>query len=181
MKILVYAHSFPPSKGGLQYSNFEIVKGLHKLGHDIRLITCYNKGIRQFISNFSFPVRVLPKWNFTTMNSVSRNGLLNWVFAPCYFFIILNEIHNFKPDVGFITDETANAFWGAISKSVKIPYISYCSVPVFNQKKLFSKHKLIKIIFDMAISKVISQLLKSYPFKNKNLLRKRLSKKNQTH
>ncbi len=42
MRILIYAHSFPPSKGGLQYSNFEIVKGLHRLGHDICLINGLN-------------------------------------------------------------------------------------------------------------------------------------------
>ncbi len=162
MKILIYAHSFPPSKGGLQYSNFEIVNGLNRLGHDISLITCYNKGIRNFISNFSFPVRILPKWNFTTMYSVSRQGLLNWLFAPWYFFVIIREISSFKPDIGFITDETANAFWGVFCRRVKIPYISYCSVPVFNKHQRYSNYKILRIILQTILKKIKKQILYSY-------------------
>jgi glycosyltransferase involved in cell wall biosynthesis len=162
MKILIYAHSFPPSKGGLQYSNLEIVKGLKFLGNDIRVITCYNKGIRQFVSNFSFPVRILPKWHFTSMNSVTRKGLLNWLFAPVYLFIILKEIISFKPDIGFITDETANAFWGVICRVVKIPYVSYCSVPVFNRYNKYSNNKYLRTIIRAIMKKIKCLILYSY-------------------
>jgi hypothetical protein len=96
----------------------------------------------------------LPKWNFTTMYSVSRSGLLNWLFAPLYFFIILKEIASFKPDIGFITDETANAFWGVICRVVKIPYISYCSVPVFNRHERYSNYKLLQLILQTIMQKI---------------------------
>jgi glycosyltransferase involved in cell wall biosynthesis len=134
MKILIYAHLFPPSKGGMQYSNLAIAKGVSQLGHSVHVIACSNRGIRRFISNCPFSVCVLPKWHFTTMASLSRSGLLNWILAPLYFFIFFREIRKFNPDIALITDETANAFWGAISSYIRLPYVSYWSVPVSNQQ-----------------------------------------------
>lgn len=162
MKILIYAHLFPPSKGGLQYSNLEIVKGLFKLGHDIRLITCFNKGINEFISTFPFPVKVLPKWSFTPMASLSVKGLANWIISPWYFFLILREIKIFKPEVGFITDETANAFWGGITNRAKIPYISYCSVPFTKIKQIVPKYKFWVLIKIAVLRRIRKCLWNSY-------------------
>ena len=124
MKILIYAHLFPPSKGGMQYSNLEIAKGLRQLGHTVHVIACSNRGIRRFISKCPFSVRVLPKWHFTPMASLSRSGLLNWLWAPLYWLIFLKEIRTFNPDIALITDETANAFWGVVSNYIKLPYVS---------------------------------------------------------
>jgi glycosyltransferase involved in cell wall biosynthesis len=162
MKILIYAHLFPPSKGGLQYSNLEIAKGLFKLGHDIRLITCFNEGIDKFVSNFPFPIKILPKWSFTPMASLSSKGLPNWIISPWYFFIILRETRIFRPEVGFITDETANAFWGVIADLAKIPYVSYWSVPLTEIKQIVPKYKF-WIFIKIAILKQIRKWLwKSY-------------------
>jgi len=133
MKILIYTHLFPPSKGGMQYSNLAIAKSLSQQGHSVHVIACWNRGIRRFILNCPFSVCVLPKWHFTTMASLSRSGLLNWLFAPLYFVIFLKQIRMFKPDIAVIADETANAFWSLVTNFIKLPYVSYWSVPVLKQ------------------------------------------------
>ena len=112
MKILIYAHQFPPAKGGVPYSNLGIAMGLNSLGHNIHVIACYNKGIRQFVSNLPFSVRTIPKWPFTTMVSLSKTGVLNWLFFPWYYYLIHREIKMFDPDICLIADTTANCFWG---------------------------------------------------------------------
>lgn len=129
MKIMIYAHLFPPSSGGLQYANLEIAKGLRSLGHDLKVIACYNKGINKFISELDFPVHILPKWPFATMSSLSGKGLFNWLWAPWYFAAIYHQIKTFNPEVILVADETANCFWGVWARTIKIPYISYCSAP----------------------------------------------------
>jgi glycosyltransferase involved in cell wall biosynthesis len=96
------------------------------------------------------------------MASVSREGLLNWLFAPWYFFVIIKEIIRFKPDIGFITDETANAFWGVICKILKIPYISYCSVPVFNRDDKYSNYKMLNLFFQAVFKLIKRRILQSY-------------------
>jgi len=129
VNVLIYAHLFPPSKGGMQFSNLEIAKGLHELGYNVSVIACSNKGIRKFASELPFPVVVLPKWSFTSMSSLSNKGLANWLFVPLYFYLIKMSIKKYKPDIILISDETANAFWGLFSRFVNRPYLSYCSVP----------------------------------------------------
>jgi len=42
------------------------------------VIACSNKGAKEFISELPFSVYLLPKWRFTTMQSLSRKGLFNW-------------------------------------------------------------------------------------------------------
>jgi len=162
MKILIYAHLFPPSKGGIQYSNLEIIKGLNLLGHDIRVIVCHNKGIRKYVGNFPFSVRILPKWNFTYMYSLNHRGFLNWIFLPLYCFLIAREIKNFQPDVGLVTDETANAFWGAMYRYHHIRYVSYWSVPITRPEKLNSKNRAANKIYQLILKQLLKWLWRSY-------------------
>ena len=129
MKILIYAHIFPPSKGGVQFSNLEIIKGLHACGNEIRVIACHNKGIWKFVKKLPFDVEILPKWHFTTMSSIGDNGMLNWFFLPWYMVVFKRSINAFSPDIILITDETANTIWGIWAHRVTVPYVSYCSVP----------------------------------------------------
>ncbi|MCI0696564.1 glycosyltransferase family 4 protein [candidate division KSB1 bacterium] len=129
MKILIYAHLFPPSKGGLQYANLEFAKGLQALGHAVEVIACHNRGIKKFIAELNFPVHVIPKWPWATMHSLSGKGLLNWFFVPWYYAAVSHQIKRFKPDVILVADETANCFWGIWAHKINVPYVSYCSVP----------------------------------------------------
>lgn len=162
MKILIYAHLFPPSKGGIQYSNLEIIKGLKLLGHNIRVIACHNKGIKQFVCDFPVPVRILPKWQFTNMYSLNRRGLLNWIFLPLYCCLISGEIKNFQPDVALVTDETGNAFWGAMSRFHHIPYVSYWSVPVSTSEKSNDRDRVVGKIYRSILSMILKWLWRSY-------------------
>jgi glycosyltransferase involved in cell wall biosynthesis len=162
MRILIYAHLFPPSKGGIQYSNLEIIKGLRLLGHDIRVIACHNKGIKKFVLDFPFPVKILPKWQFTNMYSLNRRGLLNWIFLPLYCYLIIGEIKNFQPEVALITDETGNAFWGAISRFHHIPYVSYWSVPVSTPGKSNDTDRVVGKIYKSILNLLLKWLWRSY-------------------
>lgn len=136
MKILIYAHQFPPAKGGVAYSNLEIAMGLSSLGHNIHVIACHNKGMKQFVSNLPFPVKIIPKWPFTTVVSLNRKGVLNWFFFPCYYYLIHKEMKIFDPDVCLIADTNANCFWGAIGSHFKTPYVSYWSVPTLMREQM---------------------------------------------
>jgi hypothetical protein len=55
MRILIYAQHFPPSSGGMQFSNLEIAKGLHNLGHMVEVVTVRNKGAQSFVKQVAFP------------------------------------------------------------------------------------------------------------------------------
>lgn len=129
MKILIYAHHFPPAKGGMEFSNFEICKGLHNLGHTIEVIACRNPGIDSFTSDLGFPVYPLPKWPFFKTYSLADGARANWIFHPFYRFTCRNRIREFKPDAVLVLDETANCFWGTWANKIPVPYIAYCSVP----------------------------------------------------
>lgn len=132
MKILIYAHLFPPSIGGLQYSNLQKAQGLSSLGHDVEVIACNNKGTRSFAERLNFPVHLLPKWPFAPMHSTSGISLLNWIFIPYYVRKIAGILRNNPPDVVLVADETANFFWGFLATQYKGPYVSYCSVPLLS-------------------------------------------------
>jgi glycosyltransferase involved in cell wall biosynthesis len=129
MKILIYAHHFPPIKGGMEYSNFEISRGLYNLGHQVEVVACRNNGIEKFISDLDFRVHLLPKWPHLPTYSLSGMARANWVYLANYRSIILNKINSLKPDIIFVSDETSNCFWGRWAKHVHFPYVSYCSVP----------------------------------------------------
>lgn len=129
MKVLIYSHLFPPAIGGMQYSNLEIAQGLHALGHRVRVIACGRRNAQEYISHLDFPVCLLPKWPSLNMYSLVGKSLLNWIFLPCYYLTIKKEIDHFKPDIILVADETSNCFWGCWAKWIKVPYISYCSVP----------------------------------------------------
>jgi hypothetical protein len=62
MKILIYAQHFPPSSGGMEFSNLEIAKGLHNLGHMVEVVTVRNTGAENFVKQVAFPVTLMPKW-----------------------------------------------------------------------------------------------------------------------
>jgi len=168
MKILIYAHLFPPSNGGMQYSNLEIAKGLFSLNHKIEVIACKSKGAKKFISQLPFPVQLLPKWPFATMQSLSRKGLLNWVFAFWYYLIIIEKIRKFKPDIIFVADETANCFWGSWAKFIKTSYISYCSVPhvIFEKKKSGVRNSSLIRSLGSKINKKITFQMKRFMLKS---------------
>jgi len=161
MKILFYAHQFPPAKGGIPYSNYEIAKGLHNLGHEVHVIACRNAASVRFLNGIEFPVYLLPKWPFAPMPCLNGLGLLNWIFLPVYFLTILNKIKQIGPDAVFVLDETSNCFWGIWAKFVKKPYVSYCSVPFSRYhagkpkrisvvKKFLSKRAIFSYLFKMS-------------------------------
>jgi glycosyltransferase involved in cell wall biosynthesis len=129
MKILIYAHLFPPSKGGMQYQNLAFAQGLKSLGHDVEVVACNNKGARRFVADLNFPVHILPKWPFAPMHSLSGISRLNWIFTPYYFIKIKKILRDYRPQVVFLADETSNFFWGFGARWCQIPYVSYCSVP----------------------------------------------------
>lgn len=129
MKILIYAHMFPPSLGGMQYQNLQIAQGLSNLGHDVTVIACNNKGARTFVKKLNFPVYLLAKWPFAPMHSLGRISFLNWVFIPSYFLKIKKILRQNEFDIILIADETSNFYWGLLPHSTENLYISYCSVP----------------------------------------------------
>ena len=129
MKILIYAHHFPPFKGGMEYSNFEIAKGLHKLEHQVEVVACRNYGVKKFISDLDFRVHLLPKWPYLRLYSLSGSARANWAFQRVYRSILLDKIKRFRPNIILVSDETSNCFWGKLVKHIDIPYVSYCSVP----------------------------------------------------
>lgn len=129
MKIVIYAHQFPPAKGGVPFSNYEIAKGLSNLGHEVHVIACRNEGSSRFLKEMAFPVYLLPKWPFAPMHCLSGVGLMNWLFLPFYFIMIKRIINKINPDLVFVLDETSNCFWGIWAWAIREPYVSYCSVP----------------------------------------------------
>ena len=149
----------------MEFSNFEIVKGLHKLGHFIEVIACRNQGSEKFVSELKFPVYLLPKWPFYKSYSLAGRERANWIFCPVYLLTFNKRIHAFKPDVILVSDETANCFWGTWAKRVEVPYVSYCSVPfltVYGQmgrRGILSKIKYI-------LNKNITNQFKRYMFRS---------------
>jgi glycosyltransferase involved in cell wall biosynthesis len=129
MKILIYAQHFPPGRGGMEFSNFEIAKGLHNLGHRVEVVTVRNTGAENFVKQQAFPITLLPKWPFLKSYSLADRSRANWIFRPIYFHKIKERIDLFSPDVILVADEAANCFWGTWVDKIKVPYMSYCSVP----------------------------------------------------
>lgn len=130
MKILIYAHLFPPSKGGMQYQNLQIVQGLASLGHDVEAVVCKDKGTERFVKGLDFPVHFLQKLPFAPMTSLTGIQRLNWVFIPFYLIKIRRIISKTLPEIVLVADETSNFFWGFCARFFRIPYVSYCSVPL---------------------------------------------------
>jgi hypothetical protein len=83
MKILIYAQHFPPSRGGMEFSNFEIAKGLHNLGHRVEVVTVRNTGAENFVKQVAFPVTLMPKWPPLKCYSLAGRSRANWIFNPC--------------------------------------------------------------------------------------------------
>ncbi|HBH48058.1 MAG TPA: hypothetical protein DDX98_05430 [Bacteroidales bacterium] len=129
MKILIYAQHFPPGRGGMEFSNFEIAKGLHNLGHMVEVVTVRNTGAENFVKRQVFPITLLPKWHFLKSYSLAGPSRANWLLQPIYSQRIRQRINLFRPDVIFVADEAANCLWGSWVGKIKIPYMSYCSVP----------------------------------------------------
>jgi glycosyltransferase involved in cell wall biosynthesis len=156
----MYAHLFGMDASGMTLSNLELAKGLSDLGHSLEVISCWGDTADTLKKHLGFRITFLPKWPFSTMSSIYGTGLLNWIFLPLYSFIIINRINSFKPDIIFVTDETANCFWGVWAYRVATPYVSYCSVPYLKKwKKSFShpsrfgltsqiNHLLFKFLFN---------------------------------
>lgn len=113
----------------MEYSNLEISRGLHNLGHQIEVVACRNHGIGKYISDFDFRVHLLPKWPHLPLYSLSGIARANWAFQKIYRSIILDKISRFRPDNILVCDETSNCFWGSFTKHINLPYVSYCSVP----------------------------------------------------
>jgi glycosyltransferase involved in cell wall biosynthesis len=130
MKILIYAHHFPPSLGGMQFSNFQKAQGLYSLGHHVEVITCNSKGARNYTKNLEFTVHLLPKWPLVPIHSTSGSSLLNWIFIPYYRWKLSILIRKIDPERVLVADETANFFWSFLAKRYKNRYVSYCSVPL---------------------------------------------------
>lgn len=150
MKILIFAYEFPPQLGGMPFANFDIAQCIHNLGYTPEVIACKGKGTKEFISGLDFIVHLLPKWPFTTMDSLSNNGLLNWVFMPWYFLVIRHRIKTYKPDIILVIGETANCFWGVWARQIKIPYISYGSVPFLSSvSKIGNLSFLSKVVYKL--------------------------------
>ena len=173
MKILIYAHEFPPQKAGMPFANFDIAQCIHNLGYTIEVVACKGKGTKEFISGLNFSVHLLPKWPFTKMNSLSKNGLLNWVFTPWYFLVIRHRIKTYKPDIILVIGETANCFWGVWARQIKIPYISYCSVPFLsNVSKIGKLGILSKVVYKLKQLVIVHHLreLMRVSYKNARLV-----------
>lgn len=162
MKILIYAHQFPPHKGGMEYSNLEISRGLHNLGHQVEVVACRNHGIEKFISDLDFRVHLLPKWpHFKKTYSLSGMERANWVFVANYRSIILNKINSLKPDIIFVSDEVSNCFWGSWAKHLHFPYVSYCSVPFLAVNGKPGRFGILSEIKFM-INKAVNEQFKKY-------------------
>jgi glycosyltransferase involved in cell wall biosynthesis len=129
MKILIYAQHFPPGRGGMEFSNFEIAKGLNKRGHLIEVVTIRNRGAGEFVKKVNFPVTLMPKWPPLKSYSLADQSRANWIFQPVYARMMRERIDLFQPDVILIADEAANCFWGSWPQLAQVPYMSYCSVP----------------------------------------------------
>ena len=162
MKILIYAHLFPPSLGGMQYQNLDIAQGLYDLGHEVEVVACNNEGAEQFVKDLNFPVYLLKKWPFVPMHSLSGISRINWVFILSYLIKINQILRRNRPDIIIVADETSNFFWGFWAKSCKIPYISYCSVPILSVYRTYWKSNLKRRIFGILQLFVFKMLEVSY-------------------
>jgi len=114
----------------MQYQNLQIVQGLASLGHDVEAVVCYNQGAGSFVNGLDFPVHFFPKWHFAQIHSLTGISRLNWVFIPFYLIKIRRILSKTSPEIVLVADETSNFFWGFCTRLFRIPYISYCSVPL---------------------------------------------------
>ena len=166
MKILIYAQHFPPGRGGMEFSNFEIAKGLHNLGHRVEVVTVRNTGADSFVKRQAFPITLLPKWPFLKSYSLAGSSRANWLFQPIYSQQIQQRINLFQPDVILVADEAANCFWGSWVDTIKVPYMSYCSVPfiaVYGTKGNRGALSDIKFAMERFIERQLKRfILKSY-------------------
>lgn len=169
LKILMFSYLFPPGQGGVGFSNLSIAEGLHKRGHQLYLIVPNCFSMKEFASRLPFGVRIVPKWPFTPMHSLSKRGYLNWFFVPWYTIIIKREILKNKPDVLILPDETSNAFWSIISKFIQIPFLSYWSVPVFTREQMIRPYSIGGFI-NWRLKKIIKLLLWSNYKNSKKIL-----------
>lgn len=105
MKIICATHFFPPSIGGMQLSNYLLVEGLAKLGHDIELIVFNSSGECDQIKGV--------KTHYFNLDPNSITGI--YKFAK----IILTNVGNFDPSFVFLLDSNMERGFGLLPKRNK--------------------------------------------------------------
>ena len=150
----------------MEFSNFEIAKGLHNLGHVVEVVTVRTKGSRGLSQQVGFPITLMPKWPHLKSYSLAGPSRVNWAFTPVYYHTVKERIAGFAPDVIFVADEASNCFWGSWVDKIQVPYVSYCSVPFVAVNETKGKRGLLSDIKFVANSLIQSQFkrfgLKSY-------------------
>jgi glycosyltransferase involved in cell wall biosynthesis len=165
MKILIYAQHFPPGRGGMEFSNFEIAKGLHNLGHEVEVVTVRNQKAGCFTNQLKFHITLMPKWPFLKSYSLDSSSRANWIFLPVYCHWLKKRIDCFSPDVVFVADEASNCFWGSWAGQMKVPYVSYCSVPFIAVKGTKGNRGLLSDI-KFAANNLIERQFKRFNLKS---------------
>jgi glycosyltransferase involved in cell wall biosynthesis len=141
----------------MQFSNLEIAKGLHNLGHMVEVVTVRNKGAQSFVKQVAFPVTLMPKWPPLKCYSLSGWSRANWIFNPVYSRRIRERIARFFPNVIFVADEASNCFWGSWVAKIQVPYVSYCSVPFITVNEIKGKRGILSDIKFVANSVIQNQ------------------------
>ncbi|WP_248662876.1 glycosyltransferase family 4 protein [Fuchsiella alkaliacetigena] len=126
MKILFFCTKFPSSIGGMQKSNYEIVKAIKELGHKVFVLTIKtDQGDKDFDKNQNFSVERLDK---------SKKGSYYNLFKRISFFFrfyikLIKKIKIFNPDKIIVADYFTRNIIGLFPISYKKDIIVITSVP----------------------------------------------------
>ena len=149
----------------MEFSNFEIAKGLHNLGHEVEVVTVRNRNAGGFGIQVNFPITLMPKLPFLKSYSLDSSSRANWIFLPVYCNWLKKRIDCFSPNVVFVADEASNCFWGSWAARMKVPYMSYCSVPFIAVKGTKGNRGLLSDI-KFAANNVIERQFKHFNLKS---------------
>jgi phosphatidylinositol alpha-1,6-mannosyltransferase len=99
MRVLIYTHRFPPSKGGMETQSLNIARGLRRSGKEVVVLApSYGSDEKKLDNSYNFKVIRIPL--------IGRKliPLLKYFFGFLYLMVIL---FRFKPDIVlFIHKET---------------------------------------------------------------------------
>lgn len=129
MKILFVCTKFPPSIGGMQKSNHEIVKAINDLGHDVEVFTI---GMRNHDNDFDNS----EVYNIERVSNTQKGSYYNLIKRTKFFFqfyiSLRKKMKKFNPDKLIFADDFSRKILGIFYFPSDIEIITFVSVPEVN-------------------------------------------------
>lgn len=148
MNILFFGFKFPPDVGGMQNSNYEIVKAIQSIGHNITVLTSDNNESLSFDKKQEF--NIIRIKNLFPEKLSSNNYLILIYYYLKTLLYLKKELYKINPDKIIVSDSISRKIYGLFYDVFRIKPIVITSVPQIKSKR----NKIIKYIRNKSLKKL---------------------------